>query len=116
MKIEDFNPAAQEQIRRQLNGNNRLSKSSVIERTVCNGPLAEKARETGDTGRVSIRVTSHRKKLADPDNLCAKWFVDCLRYCKLIRDDTAAEIEYTITQRKIQKGEIERTEIQICEI
>jgi hypothetical protein len=113
MKVEDFNPKIQEQIRRQLNDHNRLPQSPVVERPVRHEPLGKAAGEKRDAGRVSVRITSVRKRLADPDNLVGKYFLDCCRYCGFLKDDTAADIEYTIAQRKVKEGEVECTEIQI---
>lgn len=62
--------------------------------------------------RYAVSIISHRSRLCDPDNLCAKYFVDGLRYAQIIVDDTAAIVDYRIRQQKAAKGE-ERTEIII---
>jgi hypothetical protein len=89
------------------------AQSAVVEPIVRDEPLATPKGKAGDTGRVSVRVVSVRNRLIDPDNLCPKYFIDCLRYAKLLRDDTAAEIELTTSQRKPEKGEAEQTLIFI---
>lgn len=91
---------------------NRLPPSPVPKPAVCDGALAKAGGEAKDAGRISVHVKSYRSRLIDPDNLCAKWFVDCLRYCGLLRDDTAKDITFSISQEKVKKGE-ERTEIEI---
>lgn len=62
--------------------------------------------------RVRVRVVSFRSRLCDPDNLCPKYFVDCLRYAGLITDDTPELITLEVSQVKVKRGE-ERTEIEI---
>lgn len=69
--------------------------------------------EKDGTGRVHIRIVSVRKRLLDPDNLVPKWYIDCLRYCGLIREDTPEAVTLETSQRKCAKGEAERTEITI---
>jgi hypothetical protein len=59
-----------------------------------------------------ILVRSLRRKLIDPDNLCPKYFIDCLRYAGLIPDDTAQDIEISIRQEQVPKGQ-EQTIIEI---
>jgi hypothetical protein len=71
-----------------------------------------KTEETGPK-RVHLRITSVRKRICDPDNLVPKWHIDCLRYCGIIRDDTAQEISLEVAQRKAQKGEEEHTLIEL---
>lgn len=66
-----------------------------------------------DSGRYRVRITSRRKRLLDPDNLVGKYFVDSCRYAGLIPNDSATEIEYSITQVKVGKGEKEETIIEI---
>jgi hypothetical protein len=75
-------------------------------------PLGEDKREAQCTRRIGIRIVSFRKTLLDPDNLCVKYLIDGLRYCRVIPDDTAKDIELTVSQEKCAK-EDERTEIEI---
>jgi hypothetical protein len=117
IKLNEISPALSKRIINQMAAEDkRGTQSSIPERSVFNGALATPEREEANSRRISVRVESIRKRLIDPDNLCAKWFVDCLRYCGVLRDDTASDIEFTITQRKAQKGEQERTELTIDKI
>ncbi len=84
-----------------------------LERAAGDEPLAAKQGEEGHPGRVHIRIVSIRKRLCDPDNLSPKWLIDCLRYCKVIRDDTPEAITLETTQRKAAKNEAEETVIEI---
>ena len=83
-----------------------------FEPVVRDEPVAAAARETRDAGRVRVRLVSHRARLCDPDNLCPKYFVDCLRYAGLIADDTPEHITLELTQVKCRRSE-ERTEIEL---
>lgn len=89
--------------------------SAVAQRAVPNEPVAAEERKTGNAGRVPVRVTvtSYRRRLIDPDNLCPKYFVDACRYSRLIRDDSAKEIEFTARQEKVATKAEERTVIEI---
>lgn len=75
--------------------------------------LAAAPREARDAMRVRVRVTSFRVRLLDPDNLCPKYFVDCLRYANCIRDDRPEDIALEIRQEKVASKLLERTEITI---
>jgi hypothetical protein len=92
--------------------NNRPSQSPKPQRLVLGEPLAAPKGEACDTGRVLVRITSYRTRLIDPDNLVGKYFVDCLRYCGVLKDDTSACIDYQITQVKVPKTQA-RTEIEV---
>lgn len=70
-------------------------------------------RKTLYTGCVSVRITSYRRRLCDPDNLVGKWFLDAARYSCLIADDRPEDISYIIAQKKVATKEEERTEILI---
>jgi hypothetical protein len=83
------------------------------EPAICHGPLAEKKRKGGDSSRIHVRVISHRRRLIDPDNLCPKYFIDCLRYAEIIPDDTAACVTVQTEQVKVKSKADERTEILI---
>lgn len=63
--------------------------------------------------RVRVRVTSFRVRLLDPDNLCPKYFIDCLRYANCIRDDRQQDITLEVRQEKVESKLLERTEIVI---
>ena len=78
-------------------------------------PLPENAGEKVYSGRMLVSIESVRSKLLDTDNLYggAKFFVDFLRYCGAIREDTEEQIELRVTQRKTQKNEKEKTIIEV---
>jgi hypothetical protein len=76
-------------------------------------PLAAPPREDRDAGRVRVRVVSFRTRLCDPDNLCPKYFIDCLRYAGLIADDTPECITLEVRQVRCRRRE-QRTEILIA--
>lgn len=84
-----------------------------LECNLGNAALGAPQAQIRNQGRVFVRVTSVRKRLLDPDNLCEKYHLDCCRYAGLLRDDTEAEISLKTDQRKARKGEEEHTEIQI---
>ncbi len=84
-----------------------------LEPAVRDEPLAAPAREAHDPGRVRVCVVSFRARLCDPDNLCPKYFIDCLRYAGLIADDTADCITLEIRQVRCARHE-QRTEILIA--
>lgn len=73
-------------------------------------PVAAQERETGHASRLLVSVTSYRKRLCDPDNLCPKYFIDCLRYAQIIPDDRPQDIELRVSQEKSKQ---ERTKITI---
>lgn len=61
---------------------------------------------------IGVHITSYRKRLLDTDNLVggSKFFVDGLRYLRLIPGDRADQITLTVEQRLCKD---ERTEIEI---
>ena len=89
------------------------SSCSQPEPTVRHEPLATPPRTDGHSPRYAVRITSVRSRLIDPDNLCGKSFVDALRHAGLIPDDTAAIMDYSISQQKVKSKEAEFTEIVI---
>ena len=107
--LEKFPKASESFIR--ANEDNRVSPSPVPQRPVRNEPLATTEGKESHAGRISVRVTSYRKRLIDPDNLCVKYFIDCLRYAGILRDDTAACVALTVAQEKVKENE--RTEIEL---
>lgn len=64
--------------------------------------------------RVLISFETCRRRLLDEDDLCAKFFTDCLRYAGIIHGDSAKEatIEKPV-QRLCKKGEKEHTIVTI---
>lgn len=83
------------------------------EPAVCNGPLAEGQGEKRNTGKITVRITSFRTRLLDPDNLCPKYFIDGLRYAGLIPDDRPQDINLEVAQEKVGARTEEKTVITI---
>lgn len=77
------------------------------------GALAAEEGEAGDTAQFLVRVTSHRKRLLDEDNLGIKYHVDTLRYAGLLPGDSPATTHIEARQRKVAKGEPEKTVIEM---
>jgi Holliday junction resolvase RusA-like endonuclease len=91
----------------------RRSSSPKSEQDVWDESLAAKAREKRYPGRISVIITSNRKRLLDQDNLCVKYFLDCLRYAGVIPDDNPQAIDLQIRQIKVSKGQKEFTRIEV---
>ena len=91
----------------------REAESAVAKHPVRNGPLGAHKGEARYAGRCRVSITSHRRTLLDPDNLCVKWFIDALRYSGIIGDDRAQDIELSVRQEKVFTPADERTEILI---
>lgn len=83
-------------------------KSAVLHEPL--GPIPGKKK---DPGRILIRITSFRRHLLDTDDICPKYFVDCLRYAGLLHSDSFAAAEVATRQKKVRLPEEERTEIEI---
>ena len=96
--------------RRQNRG---ASSSSISQRTFQNEPVAKTAGENKNTDRIRVCVTSYRRRLCDPDNLSPKYFIDCLRYAKIIPDDSPEFITLEVSQKKVNIKTDERTEMTI---
>lgn len=108
-----FPNASASTIRRNQAGG--AASSSKPEQVVCHEPMAEKKGETSHPDGCIVRIKSFRRRLLDRDNLTggAKYFIDSLRYAKLIHDDTEASITLEVSQTKVNSKEEERTEITI---
>ncbi len=76
-------------------------------------PLETGRRKSPMAERVLVRVTSVRRRLLDEDNLCEKYTVDCCRYAGLLRGDEPEKTKIEVRQRKAEKGEQEKTVIEI---
>jgi hypothetical protein len=81
------------------------------EQTIRHESVAEEERKATHTSRIQVSIISRRCRLLDPDNLCGKYFLDCLRYAGLIPNDRAQDIEFKIRQIKVQKKYQEYTQI-----
>ncbi len=93
--------------------NHGAPSGAVPKPAVLDAPVEPVQGETLYAGRVHVRITSYRRRLLDPDNLTAKWFLDACRYARLIRDDKPEDITYQVGQEKVARKEDERTEIVI---
>lgn len=91
-------------------------KTTSVECNLGNAPLEKVQVQTGSSGRVLIRVTSVRKRLADEDGLCEKYHVDCLRYAGVIQNDDPGKAKIETSQRKAEKGEEEFTRIEVFQL
>ena len=90
-------------------------KNAHVECTASNEPLATGEGPAFDAP-VSLRITHHRCRLADPDGLSAKAAIDGLVHCGVLRDDSAKEItEIRHFQVKVKNAEEEKTVIEIME-
>lgn len=87
--------------------------SPVVECRPVNEPLATAQVEKGNPGRVSVVVTSYRRRLLDEDNLCEKFHVDCCRYAGILSSDAPDKTSIQVRQVKVKTKEEERTEIEI---
>ena len=93
----------------------RKTPPPLTEPPLLNEPLSEVEGKEGDSSRLLVLIESVRGKLLDTDNLYggAKFYCDFLRYAGVIPEDTEAEIELKVTQRKKKKGEEEKTIIEV---
>lgn len=91
----------------------------------CSGPVAvvERHPEDGAVGEVQVkerackkffvRVTSHRRRLLDEDNLCAKYHIDLCRYAGIFPSDAPGKAKIEVCQQKVGSKEAEFTTIEI---
>lgn len=79
---------------------NRKSK-----RAVRNESLAKDEGKEKNAGRIHIRFTVKRKRLIDPDNIIAKYLIDCLRYAGAIPDDRQKDVSLEVRQEKTREEE-----------
>ena len=93
----------------------RKTPPTVTQPPLLHEPLSEVEGKEGDSSRMLVLIESVRGKLLDTDNLYggAKFYCDFLRYCGCLKEDTEAEIELKVTQRKKKKGEEEKTIIEV---
>lgn len=82
---------------------------------VCHEPLAAHDGEAPDSGLISLRITSYRRKLLDRSNLYggAKYVEDCCVYAGLLPGDSEREINLQVRQVKVDSREEEKTVIEI---
>ncbi len=91
----------------------RLSSRPQPERPVQDEPVAETKGEAEHTARIRVSIRSFRTRLLDPDNLCPKYFLDCVRYAGFIKDDSDKYITLEVSQVKVKNKSDERTEIEV---
>lgn len=93
---------------------NSVPSRAIVERPAGGKPLhPAPGKEAHPTRRV-VRIVSYRYRiLLDRDNLCGKFLLDSLRYAGLIEDDSEREIDYFISQVRVETPAEERTEIEI---
>ena len=91
----------------------RQSRGAKPERTIRNDAFCKGQAPQADSRRRLVRVVSYRCRLLDPDNLCAKYHIDGLRYAGLIRNDSQSDIVLELSQQKVTTKAEERTEIEI---
>jgi len=72
-------------------------------------------RKATRTGRVTLRITRHARRLLDADNFAGgcKPLIDQIRYAALIPDDDPASVELQFRQEKVAKKHLEMTTIEI---
>lgn len=87
-----------------------------------NAPLGAMGTAKGEKGNSSssstcfrVRITSHRVRQLDLDNLYGgvKYFLDSLRYAEIIPDDDPKSIELQVSQKKVKKYSDEETEVEV---
>lgn len=93
----------------------RKAQAAEPEPPVCHEPLAADDGKAQDAGLVSLRITSHRRKLLDRSNLYGgcKFLEDCCVISGLIYDDSEREINLQVRQVKVASREEEKTVIEI---
>lgn len=87
-----------------------------LERHLGNGAVGKVQIQEPTRRRFLVRIEAVRRRLIDEDNLCEKYHVDLLRYAGIISGDEAGTTRIETTQRKADKGEEERIEIEVYEL
>src|SRR5262245_56261030 len=82
----------------------RASSCAESQSPLRDDPVATPSRKNRDANRVRVRVVSFRARLCDPDNLCPKYFIDCLRYAGLIADDAPDCITLEVRQVRCRRN------------
>lgn len=102
-----------EQIERRLAAGRKLP-APIPQPAVCDGPLATETGEGKGSGRCAVVVTSYRcGTLTDPDNTCAKYVIDSLRYAGILYDDTPEAITLTVKQVRVKTRKEEKTVVEL---
>jgi len=100
--------------RRQSHGDaNDSGPGSNVEQRAVHEPEAAHAVQTA-LQTVDIRFTHYRRRLADPDNFCTKFFVDGLVEAGLLLDDSPQYVnEVRHRQVKIESWQEEYFDIEL---
>lgn len=119
-QLKTIFPNASEQFLRDNASNapapdHRVS-GAVVERRLANESVASDEAQTRDSGKYVVRVTSHRVRLLDEDNLCEKFHIDALRYAGCLPVDSPDRCRIITTQAKVRRKTEERTEIVIVRV
>lgn len=80
------------------------------------GPLATTEGEKRGARRFLVSVVSKRVRLVDPDNLCPKYIIDCLRYAGVLPDDSPEFVTTSFSQIKVARFDQEETLIEVTRI
>ena len=96
--------------------NRRGTSGAKPKPAVCDERVGEAAGKEEHAGRFHVGVISFRCRLCDPDNLCPKYFIDCLRYAGVIPDDTSAHIDLSISQTKVAHRSEEKPQIVVLKV
>lgn len=95
----------------------REARPAVVEPDVRHEPVGEVPGAKARATRFSLRVTIYRQRLVDPENVVTKHVAgDCLQMCGLLRNDDAATIDLTVSQKKVSSPQEEGTLIQLIPI
>ena len=70
------------------------------------------AQDAGASRRL-VRITVHRPRLHDPDNITVKAIIDALRSHKIIPDDRPEDVAVEITQVKCRTKKQQKTVVEI---
>jgi hypothetical protein len=87
--------------------------AAELEQSLRHEQVAKVKGKKADPRRCVLRITSHRTRLLDTDNLCPKYFIDALRIAGVIEDDTAEHIDLQLSQEKVARRSEEKTVIEI---
>jgi len=118
VKIDDFPPEYQQQIRRKIGVPTRPAlQTTHLECPVGPGPLAAGEGAALDTpGCVRVCFTSRRHRLADSDGISYKFALDSLVLAGVIKDDSPEYVESVeMRQEKIPMTQPEETVVELYE-
>jgi hypothetical protein len=87
--------------------------AALLELRAGNGALAAPQFKAGNSGKHVVRITSHRRRLLDEDNLCEKYAVDSLRYAGILPSDAPDCCQIQTAQIKVASKQEEKTVIEI---